>query len=200
MGQLFETVRIEEGAPLHLRYHNARLNRSRKTLFGASRELDLSDFLMDRPAHGVWRCRVFYTLYIEKVEYLPYVPVRRRRFALAEFGGEYAFKYADRRSLELLLRSRPEADDLILVRDGMLTDTTTANIALRKKGEWLTPRHPLLPGTVRARLLEEGLLREADISCDELRGFEELALMNAMIGFRKIGRVEEAVLPFSERF
>ncbi len=187
---LLETIRIEEGHPLHLEYHNRRFNRSRRELFGAAEDLDLADFLTDIPFSGLWRCRVLYTLYIEKVEYLPYTLHLPRRFALVEFEEDYAYKYADRSALTRLKSTHPEAEELLLCRDGLLTDTTIANIALRRDDIWYTPSQPLLEGSTRQRLMEEGCLFPADIPCDALGTFDELALMNAMIGFRSISQYE----------
>ncbi|WP_292656146.1 aminotransferase class IV [Nitratifractor sp.] len=187
---LLETIRIEEGRPLHLEYHNRRFNHSRRKLFGATEDLDLADFLTDIPPAGLWRCRVLYTLYMERVEYLPYTLRLPHRFALAEFERDYAYKYADRSVFERLKREHPEAEELLLYRQGLLTDTTIANIALRRDNVWYTPARPLLEGTTRQRLLEEGRLQLAEIPCDALDAFDELALMNAMIGFRNISQYE----------
>jgi len=187
--QLLETIRIEGGRPLHLEYHNHRFNRSRRELFGATEDLDLADFLMDAPSSGLWRCRVLYTLYIEKVEYLPYTLHLPHRFALAEFEGDYTYKYADRSIFEKLKRAHPEAEELLLCRDGLLTDTTIANIALRRDDLWYTPAQPLLPGTTRERLLEQGRLIPAEIPCDAIGTYDAIAVMNAMIGFQNLGGV-----------
>ena len=183
---LLETIRIENGVPLHLAWHNRRFNRARRELFGARKALDLAAFLGEIPPRGRYRCRMLYTLHIEKVELLPYSPRLPRRFALAEFDGDYRYKYADRRVFEDLRRLYPGVEELILCRKGLLTDTTIANIALRRGMIWYTPRRPLLAGTTRARLLEEGKLIETDIPCDEITGYDELALMNAMIGFASV--------------
>jgi 4-amino-4-deoxychorismate lyase len=185
---LLETIRIEEGKPRHLFWHEERMNRSRRELFGAEEPLRLERYLTGIPSSGLWRCRVLYRQGIEKVETLPYKGKVFRHFALVEFTGEYAYKYADRRNFERLLAEHPDVDDLILCRNGMLTDTTIANLALKIDGRWLTPAAPLLRGTTRARLLSEGRLEEAPLPCAMLERAEELALMNAMLGFHTVGR------------
>ncbi len=185
---LLETIRIEEGTPRHLAWHEERMNRSRRELFGAEQALQLEKHLTEIPPSGLWRCRVLYRQGIEKVETLPYHGKMFRHFALVEFTGEYAYKYADRRCFDRLLAEHPEADDLILCHDGMLTDTTIANLALKIDGRWWTPERPLLPGTTRARFLSEGRLEKAPLPCAMLERAEELALMNAMLGFHTVGR------------
>jgi 4-amino-4-deoxychorismate lyase len=181
---LLETLRIEGGEVQNLLWHNRRFHRSRRELFGAEEELDLIDFLGDLPAEGIWRARVLYTSYIEKVEILPYSLHLPKCFALAEYDGDYRFKYADRSSFDALKAAHPGAEELLLCRDGLLTDTTIANLALYREGRWYTPARPLLEGTTRARLLAEGKLILAEIPCKSIREYEALAVMNAMTGFR----------------
>jgi 4-amino-4-deoxychorismate lyase len=187
---LLETLRIEEGKPSHSPWHEERMNRSRRELFGVGEPLLLEEILTAPPATGIWRCRILYRERVERVEYLPYRERNFRRLAVAEFGGEYPYKYAERTPFDTLLHRYPEVDDLILCREGRLTDTTIANLALKIGSRWLTPETPLLPGTTRARLLAEGRIEEAPLSCEALREAEELALMNAMIGFRRLSGVE----------
>ena len=39
-----------------------------------------------------------------------------------------------------------EQDEILITRNGLLTDTSIANIALFNGKEWHTPKHPLLKG------------------------------------------------------
>ena len=59
-----------------------------------------------------------------------------------------------------------------------------------RDGVWLTPKNPLLKGTSRARLIDEGKLIESDIKVQELRSFSQVALLNAMIDFDVLDRFE----------
>ena len=52
----------------------------------------------------------------------------------------------------------------LIVKDGYLTDTSIANIALYDGYTWFTPAHPLLRGTKRAELLNKQLIVEKDIA------------------------------------
>jgi 4-amino-4-deoxychorismate lyase len=44
-------------------------------------------------------------------------------------------------------------DDIIIVRNGFVTDASYANLIFRKGDEWFTPATFLLAGTMRAFLL-----------------------------------------------
>ena len=182
-----ETICIKNGKARHIRYHDLRLNRTRKELYGATDTLRIADFLPEVSPRGVWRARVLYTLYIEKIEIIPYESRDIKRLKMVEADIDYHYKYADRSVFARLIKDEgAEADDLILLRNGMVTDTTKANIAVLRNGRWITPAAPLLRGTVRQRLLDEGVLSEGDIFAEEIMKPGGVALMNAMMGFRPL--------------
>jgi len=49
--------------------------------------------------------------------------------------------------------------------------------------QWVTPKAPLLEGTTRSRLIDEGKIIPANISIANALNAPKVALMNAMIGF-----------------
>ncbi len=105
------------------------------------------------------------------------------KITIVEADISYSYKYLDRSALEGLLTKAEGYDEVLIMRNGLLSDTTIANIALHRNGQWFTPSTPLLPGTTRARLLAEKKLILQDIHYTELRQYDGFALMNAMIGF-----------------
>jgi len=96
----------------------------------------------------------------------------------------YPYKYANRQALDLLLRASTDSDEVLIVHGGAVRDTTIANVAFLENGIWITPDTPLLPGTTRKRLIENGFLTAKAIQIDMLDRFDGFALMNAMIGFK----------------
>jgi len=180
---LLETIRIEAGKAQHLKYHNRRFNASRKALFGIEEKTDLSSFISP-PDGGLYRCRIIYDHSIRRIEYLPYTPMLPHTIALAESDIDYSHKYAERKPLaDLYDTVAVPCDDILVIKEGLLTDTTIANIAFRQGGRWYTPEKPLLNGTTRQRLTETGFLTPREIAPDEIGHFDGFALMNAMLGF-----------------
>ena len=183
--KLLETIKALDGELFHLEYHQRRLEQSLQKL-GFCNSLDLSA-LLSPPKEGLIRCRVIYDENAAEVTYHPYTPRTFQALQLVIADElDYALKYADRTALTSLFEQRGSADDVLIVKDSLITDTTVANIAFYENGRWITPAQPLLHGTTRARLLDEGLLTEADIAVTQLERFEKYALMNAMIGFMEI--------------
>jgi len=77
------------------------------------------------------------------------------------------------------------ADDVILYNAaGEVTESTMANLAVTIDGCWVTPpvECGLLPGTMRAELLDTGVVSERVITVDELRTAEQLKLFNSVRG------------------
>jgi 4-amino-4-deoxychorismate lyase len=97
---------------------------------------------------------------------------------------EYSLKYANRDALNALLQSNKEVDEVIIEKNGYLTDTTISNIAFFDGKHWVTPEKPLLEGTMRAKLINEGFLHTKQIKKEDLQSYSYVALMNAMIGFK----------------
>jgi len=181
---LLETIKIEDGKAHNIYYHQERCNKSRKTLFNTHKALDLLVHIK-APNKGLYRCRIIYDIQIRSIEYIPYQMKTIQSLKIVQSSLEYAHKYADRQLLQSLLNNT-DTDDILIEKDGLLTDTSIANIAFYNGTQWITPKVPLLGGTVRAKLLDEGFLTPKDIKITEIFTYKKVALMNAMIGFRII--------------
>lgn len=178
---LFETIKIEEGKAFNLFWHNKRFNHSRKRLFNSTQELKLEAYISP-PSNDLYRCKVTYNESIQSVAYFPYQAKVVNKIKIIESHLDYTYKYLDRSEIEQLYH--PDYDEIIIEKNGLLTDSTIANIAFFDGKSWLTPAKPLLEGTTRARLLHEGFLKLDDIKKENLKNYSHFALMNAMIGFR----------------
>ena len=80
-----------------------------------------------------------------------------------------------------LFALRGEADEVVIIRNGLLTDTSYSNIALFDGRHWVTPRQPLLRGTMRQSLLDAGVLTEQDIKAEDWSSYRRVSLINAMM-------------------
>jgi len=164
-------------------------------LFGREEPIDLAPHLQDMPKKGLCRAKVIYDEKSISTYYYIYKAKKIAKIKCIEATFNYPHKYLDREKIDTLLVLHPNYDELILTHNGLLTDATIANIALRQEGIWYTPTTPLLPGTTRARLLDEGKIIPRAISVSEIAHYDGLALMNAMIGFYEI---DMGLLPRSD--
>ncbi|WP_281950334.1 aminotransferase class IV family protein [Nitrosophilus kaiyonis] len=180
--KFFETIKIENGKIFHIDYHNKRLNKTIYENFHIKSNFNLQDYINPHES-GFFRCKVIYDKDILDIRYFPYQQREIKSFKLIESNIDYDYKYLDRKKIDELFEKRDKADEIIIVKNGLITDTSIANIALFDGKKWLTPKKPLLYGTTRERLLKEKKIFEKDIKIEEIKKYKKIALMNAMIGF-----------------
>ena len=194
MCQFIESIRIEDGKIYNLDYHTQRCNRTRTAFWNNVASVDLLDFIDPPSLSGIQKCRIVYGKEIEEVTYASYQmrEVASLRLVFSDTI-DYTYKGIERRELNNLYAQREEADDILIVKNGLLTDTSIANIALYDGKAWFTPLHPLLKGTKRAELLDKQMIIEKEIPWEQLRKYSHIMLLNAMIDWEKI------VIPVNEK-
>ena len=92
-----------------------------------------------------------------------------------------ASSYSFRQVLDALLQQKGECDEVLITRNGFITDTSYSNVVLAREGKLFTPAQPLLNGTKRQQLLQRGIIQTKDIHRDSLGEYERVILINAML-------------------
>lgn len=187
MYPFIETIRIEDGQIYNLDYHTKRCNNTRVSFWKNCVPLDLHDFISPPASKGIYKCRITYGEEVGEVTYAPY-QMRQVTSLHLVFSDtiDYTYKSLQREELNALYAQRGRADDVIIVKNGYLTDTSIANIALYDGHTWFTPACPLLCGTKRAELLDKHFLIEKDIPQNSLMDYSHIMLFNAMIDWKRI--------------
>lgn len=181
-----ETIRAVDGEIFHISFHQERYESVLKK-FGAQDVKNLEQFIKP-PKIGLYRCRLTYDLSKSphKIE-VTYHEYKKRDISSLKLVYddkiEYALKSTCRDRLNALYDQRGECDDVLIIKNSLVTDTTIANIAFYDSDRWVTPALPLLKGTTRERLLRDKKIFEADIAVEDLKKFSKIALMNAMVDF-----------------
>lgn len=184
MFPLFETIKVKDGRFHNLGFHNDRINRARKVLFNRFDDLDLSDFLYlpKSLGKGIHKCKVIYTTDIESVKFEPYVKREIRSLKMIHLWDfDYSHKYVARDGLNDLFNRRGACDDVLIIKNGLVTDTSYANIIFFDGKNWVTPNTPLLPGTKQRKLLMEKKILAATIPVEKIRHFQYAKVVNAML-------------------
>ena len=194
MSLLLETIKIEDRQIRNADYHNRRMNRSRQELFGISSELDILRIIKIPigMGMGIFKCRILYDNMLREVQVLPHRPHSIRSLKLASDNGiDYRYKYADRSRLEKLLSQKGTCDDILIIKNGCITDTSYTNIIFRAANSaWVTPDTPLLRGTMRQFLLDEGKISEKRIRVEDLADFTQSRLINCMMDLESGSTIE----------
>lgn len=179
-----EAIKVHDGVFYNLAGHQARVTRTAMHHFGHDIQLDLTPDMipLDQRA-GLVKCRVVYgSRGIESIEFTPYTFHIIRTVAIIHDDTiDYTYKSTDRSRLNALLAASG-CDEIIIVKNGLVTDTSVANIVLEDPfGKLYTPSTPLLAGTKRASLLERGIITEREIRPADLQTAARIRLINAMI-------------------
>lgn len=189
MCQFIETIRAEKGKYWRTDLHNARMNNTGHSFFREWKEIDLNTILPNASQYQLrTKVRVEYGRNgIITISGEPYRVRRIESLILVNDNTiEYGHKSTNRDRLNYLRAHCKENEEIIIVKNGYLTDTSYTNIALWDGYEWHTPSRPLLQGTMRKFLLNKGLIIPREIRPCELSRYKKISLFNAMIDFKEI--------------
>lgn len=194
MCQFIETMCVEQGKIINLDYHLERIKNTRKHFWNTEKTVP-TDQLSALAATQDSKAKLRFVYDKENIYDLSCTPYNTRkieRLKLLESNDiEYRYKSVDRSEINLLKAQTEPTDEIIIVKQNRLTDTSYTNIALFDGSQWITPSTPLLKGTRRAQLLDAGRLIEREVLATDLKSFQSISLINAMMD------LEELVLSIS---
>ena len=186
MFPLLETIRLKDGRFNNLVYHERRMRLALKDVLGSTDEINLEELLkkVPKPGTGLYKCRLKYDHQSNQAEFTPYTAKSIISLKVVyDDSIDYRHKFCDRTELQNLFTQRGVCDDVLIVKNNRITDTSYSNIALKRGNEWFTPSTFLLAGTMRQSLLDEHVIREIEIKADEVIHFQSFKLINAMLLF-----------------
>lgn len=181
--QFSEAIKIKDGIIYNLPYHQARIDRTLTKFEGL--KIDLVSTLAgitDDFNNGLFKCRLIYgKAGVENIEFIPYSLRRINTVRLITADDiEYDYKYTDRVRLNELL-DQSGCDDIIIVKNGLVTDAFAANLIFESSDGLFTPDAYLLPGTKRQYLLDMGIIRQKRITVADIKIYDRIRLISAMI-------------------
>lgn len=186
MSRLIESIRLYNGQFERLELHQKRVDYSFRAIFKRNPDWSLKMLLEEQaiPKNGLYKCRVVYDDQKQQVEFKPYLTRSIRTLKLVESNYiEYGHKWENRESLEHAFLQRGNFDEILIVKNGLITDSSYANVVFQKHEKWYTPQSCLLPGTMRQFLLDTGVITEHMITEQNLKEFDRCKLINAMLGW-----------------
>lgn len=193
--RLLETMRTEDGIVLRLDRHLARVSRSAAAL-GVPVDLNaLREALIAAcPTTGAHRLRAEIDADGTHLAHSPAPQIGeqvRLRLApepldAAALGSVIRHKTTHRAHYQRLRDLAGNGVFDVICHDGdVLTECCLGNLAVRLDGVWYTPRDDgnLLPGVLRAELIETGRLIERRLPVSALTDADEVAFVNALRGW-----------------
>jgi 4-amino-4-deoxychorismate lyase len=186
MLRLIETIRLNNGIFNNVSYHEQRMKDSLYSLYNAEASIHLQSLLelQQFPANGLYKCRVIYDDKNCRIEFEAYTirPVNSLKM-VTDNDLSYSFKFQDRKGIDEIFNEREKCDDVLIIKNEQVTDSSYANILFKKGNDWITPSSYLLKGTMRQFLLDNNQIKIDEIQRKDIRKFDGFKLINAMLGF-----------------
>ena len=185
MSLFFESIRLINGRVMNLSHHQIRINRA-MSASTTKQSINLQKHFknLELPKVGLFKLRVSYDALsgiVGETSINEYHEKAIHSLKLVKCNFNYEHKSEDRESLNRAFAQRGKADDILLVKNGLVTDTWYCNVAFFDGTTWFTPKNPLLQGTMRAKLVATKKIIPATIRVKDLSSFRKVRLFNAMI-------------------
>jgi 4-amino-4-deoxychorismate lyase len=177
----FETIKCEDFEIFHLNYHKKRVMNT------IGLNINLEEYIYP-PTKDLLKCKVVYDQSgVLEVSFDKYTKKDIKIFKLV-YNDKiiYDKKNINRFEINNLLLKKEKSDEIIIIQNNLVTDTSIANIAIFFNDEWITPNQPLLQGITKNRLIEKGKLKPKDITVKMLKKCTKIATLNAMVDFNII--------------
>lgn len=178
-----ETICIKNGIVQGIEAHRKRMHDT--TLNFGFHAPELPDLLQQVPTElkecKKVKCSLVYYKQILNIRFADYQQKKVNSLKLVKANVEYSFKYADRSALNTLLQEKGDCDEILIVKNDCITDTSFSNVVFRKNKEFFTPDIYLLNGIKRQQLLHENKICETHIRVNDLHHFDKVYLINAML-------------------
>ncbi len=185
MFPLLESIRIENGEAKLLSQHQGRMQKSLQNI-GKHMEFSILECvsLHKFGKHNIYKLRITYNHTNFQSEIIKYHPKSIKSVQLVEDNNiKYDLKYSNRAIIEKLYQNKQNADDIIIVKNGEITDSSFANILFFDGKEWHTPKAPLLKGIMREHLLSQEKIKEKSIKTQDITLYKSFMFINALLPF-----------------
>ncbi len=185
MSRFIESIKVEDKEIFLLELHQKRINET-FAHFGKQGSLDLEKIYknLEHDEDGLYKLKITYDLEKEfRTQMIPYAISEINRICLVENNSyDYSFKFEDRKEFERM-KQKAKADEIIIVKNNHITDTSYSNILFKKGRDWFTPTTFLLNGVMRQQLLKTKKIKETVITLQDLKQYSHFQIINAMNDF-----------------
>ncbi len=182
MSRFIESICFRNGQYQLLDLHQERVNRTFAHFFKGSIPHDLTLALPDLSFSETYKVRVAYNHQFLDIDNSEYVPRSIKSLQLVvDDTIDYKYKFEDRRAIDRIMAQKRNADDVIICKNGRITDSSYSNLALWDGSAWYTPASFLLNGVKRKYYLNNGTLRALELRIGDLAKFQKISLINAML-------------------
>ncbi|MFW2135085.1 aminotransferase class IV [Chryseobacterium sp. TY4] len=185
MLQFIESIKVEDQKIFLAELHQQRMLAT-FSHFEKECRIDVLEVFknVNHDEDGLYKFRLFYDLENNfKTQMLPYAISKIEDFELVTDDNlNYQFKYLDRKNFDRL-KQKSKAEEIIILQNGNVTDTSFSNILFLKDKTWYTPETYLLNGVQRQHLLKQNQIQSTTISVHNISEFSHFQIINALNDF-----------------
>lgn len=185
MSQFIESIKVEDQEIFLLEFHQKRINQT-FSHFGKEGSIDLKKIYekLEHDEDGLFKLRLVYDLDKKiRTQMIPYAIPEIADFQLVENNSfDYSFKFEDRKELDKM-KMKAKTEEIIIVKNNHITDTSFSNLLFLKGKDWFTPSTYLLNGVQRQNLLKQKKIKETEITLQNIKQFSHFQLINALNDF-----------------
>ena len=186
MSQFFESICVKDGIAENLAAHQSRVNKTLDAFNASNQSIELASIVdeLTLPAEGLYKLRISYDLNgIYQSACSAYQYKQIQNFALVDIKGQgYDYKFSNRDWINEALALSGK-DEIMMHDGGLIKDCSYTNIVFYDGVNWFTPDAPLLEGTQRAKLLNEGIIQPKALYVQDIPGFKNFKCINAMLNW-----------------
>ncbi len=162
--------------------------KTQQQFYGSQNLTDIRKFLFipQNLKTGLVKCRIEYDNEIRKIEFSSYTIRKIHNAKIVDCQSlNYQYKFVERPELDAIYRQKGLCDEVIIIKDGLVTDAYYYNLVFEQNGEYYTPAQPLLEGTRRQLLLDKGAIIRAEITSDDIQKYQNIHFINALTGLNQ---------------
>lgn len=176
MTKFIETLRVDNGNFCNLERHT---RRAFDTAGIHLPDIEIPDSYKSERV----KCRIVYSQSgVEEITFSIYnLPTINSLQMVVANDIVYDKKYEDRLAINTLFSLRGGCDDILIVKNGYVCDTSFCNVVFACESKLFTPHTTLLSGTKRSKLIDANVITPTEIRIADIQKYDTIHLINAMI-------------------
>ena len=186
MFPLFESICVENYQIKLSEFHQKRMDNSYLKLFNVKNKWSIKKIFesLKIESKNKYKLRINYSQSKYSISLNKYFKKKISSLQCLELNDySYDLKYTDRSIIDKNYKLKSLSDDILIIKNGFVTDSSYCNIVFFDGLSWVTPKYPLLKGVQRNFLLKNKKIFKKKIKVSDISKYKSFVLINSMIEF-----------------
>ena len=186
MFPLFESICVENYQIKLSEFHQKRMDNSYLKLFNVKNKWSIKKIFesLKIESNQKYKLRINYSQSKYSISLNKYFKKKISSLQCLELNDySYDLKYTDRSIIDKNYKLKSLSDDILIIKNGFVTDSSYCNIVFFDGLSWVTPKFPLLKGVQRNFLLKNKKIFKKKIKVSDISKYKSFVLINSMTEF-----------------